>query len=338
MPELRLKKRGNTWYAHGTVAGDRVRQSLGTSDRGTAEELRAQLEARIWKRHTYGEEAVRTFEEAATSYMEQGGERRFLVPIITHFKGRNVASIHPGDVRNMALSVYPDASPQTRNRQAITPARAIINHAHSLGWCGHIRVELFATHKSRKHQPVNREWLDKFMAQADKDGLHHLSAAVLFMNQTGARRSEAVALCGEHVDLSRRMAILAKTKTDEWSVRHLTQELVLRIAALNPTDGERVFGYKLATSINRRMISVCKRAEIEYRSTHSAGRHSFGTNAMKVDGASIKAAMSAGGWKSAALFMQTYVHDDDGASELARKFDAETGLIGTDLTHAKKAK
>lgn len=49
-------------------------ESLGTRDKQVAEQIRAQYEARLWKSHTYGEEAVRLFEEAATSYMQQGGE------------------------------------------------------------------------------------------------------------------------------------------------------------------------------------------------------------------------------------------------------------------------
>ena len=64
MPGLKVQWRNGIAYAIGTVAGNRVRESLGTRDKALAEELRAQLEARLWKRHSYGEEAVRTFDEA----------------------------------------------------------------------------------------------------------------------------------------------------------------------------------------------------------------------------------------------------------------------------------
>lgn len=338
MPGLTLKSRDGIWYASGTVAGQRIRESLGTRDRGQAEQLRAQLEARLWKRHTYGEEAVRTFEEAALSYMKQGGEARFLEPIIRHFRGRTIGTIKPGEIRDMALQVLPKAAPATRNRQALVPARAVVNHAHSLGWCGPISVKLFETSKSRKHKPVDRAWLDAFMAQADADKLPHLAGAVLFMNQTGARASEAVNLLGEHVDLGQRIAVLAKTKTDEWSVRHLTSELVVRIAALGVREGEPVFRYTDPKAVNRRMAAVCKRAGIEPRTTHSAGRHSFGTNAMNVPGASIRDAMEAGGWKSAKLFLETYVHSHDAGRNLAAKFDAITGPVGTISAHEGEAK
>jgi integrase len=336
--DLELKERDGIWYAFGTIGGKRIRKSFGTRDKKVARELLAQFEAKAWKRHTYGEEAVRLFEEAATSYMKQGGESRYLVPIIKYFKGRAIGTIKPAEIRSMALSVYPDHAPATRNRQAIIPARAVINHAHDLGWCGSLKVKMFDVPKSNKHKPVDRVWLDAFLAQSDKDGLPHLSACVLFMNQTAARVSEAVNLMGEHVDLSERIAVLAKTKTEEWSVRHLTAELVARISGLGLKDGERVFSYTDRASVNRRMAMVCKRAGIVRRSTHSAGRHSFGTNAMTVDGASIKAAMDAGGWKSAKLFLETYVHSKDAGRSLAEKFDRQNGKIGAIVAQPAKRK
>lgn len=336
MSGLKLISRNGIWNVTGSVAGQRIRKSLGTRDRGRAEELRAQIEARIWKRHIYGEEAIRTFEEAALKYLEMGGEGRFVPALLHHFKGRQVASIKPGEVRAAALEIYPSAGAATRNRQAITPARSIINHAASLGWCAPIKVDLFPVPASRKHKPVDRQWLDAFLRQADADGLPHLAGLVLFMNQTGARVSEAVRLEGRHVDVTNRIALLERTKTDEWSPRYLTAELALRIGALAPEPDLPVFRYTDPKAVNRRIAAVCKRAGIEARTTHSAGRHSFGTNAMNLPGASIKAAMEAGGWKSVALFLKTYVHVQDAGRAIAAKLDEQAGLVGTDLTHSKR--
>jgi len=335
MPGLKPKEIKGIWYAYGTFNGKRIRESLGTRDEATARELCAHYEARLWKRHTYGEEAVRTFEEAAVSYLEQGGEGRYLAPIIKHFKGRPIGSIKPAEIRQAAMILYPKALPSTRNRQGIIPARAVINHAHDLGWCGPMRVKQFEVPKSRKNKPVDREWMDKFLAEADRSGLPHLSACVLFMHQTGARVSEAINLLGEHVDLSERIALLEKTKTDEWSPRYLTAELIARIAALKPVKGKRVFGYTDRQAVNRRIKAVCQRAGIEPRSSHAAGRHSFATNAIN-GGARIKDAMEAGGWKSAALFMGTYVHSQEAGRNVAGIFDLQTGPI--DIKSAEGAK
>lgn len=337
MSDLSIIERNGVWYATGTVNGERVRKSLRTRDKKRAQEQCALLEARIWKRHSYGEEAVRTFEEAAESYLKQGGEGRFLPPILKHFKGRALGKIMPGDVRDMAMTLYPKASPATRNRQAIVPAAAVINHGAKRGWCQPISVKMFEGSKSRKHKPVDRAWLRAFMAEADKSKLPHLSAIVLFMHQTGARVAEAVNLLGEHVDLQSRTALLAKTKTEENSVRHLTAELVARIAALGLRKGEPVFLYTDPKAVNRRMKAVAKRAGIEQRTTHSAGRHSFATNVM-ASGAMVKDAMEAGGWKSARLFMETYVHTDEAGKRIAKLFDEQSGPIDTSLPQAIPAR
>lgn len=335
MSNLKIDLREGVWYAVGTISGERVRKSLGTRDEARAQELCALYEARLWKRHSYGEEAVRTFEEAAESYLRQGGEGRFLPRILRHFKGRALGRIKPGDVRDMAVTLYPVGANSTRNRQAVTPAVSVINHGADRGWCAPIKVKAFDVPKSRKHVPVDREWLDAFIAEADKSKLPHLSAIVLFMHQTGARVAEAVNLTGEQVDLQRRIAVLAKTKTEEDSVRSLTAELVGRIAALNPGASERVFSYTDPKAVNRRMKAVAKRAKIAIRTTHSAGRHSFGTNAMNA-GAKVKDAMEAGGWKSAKLFMETYVHSNDAGKSVAALFDDQKGPIDTNAAQSLK--
>lgn len=335
MSGIKIEPREGIWYVTGTFKGKRIRKSLETRDKQTAEEIRARYEADLWKRHTYGEEAVRTFEEAAEDYMKQGGEKRFLPAIIKHFKNRSIGTIKPGEIRQMAIALYPNGAPRTRNRQGIAPARAVINHAHDLGWCGHIKVKQFETTKSVKHKPVDRTWLDKFIAESDRRKLPHLSALVLFMNQTGTRVAEAIRIIGNHVDLDSRMVALEKTKTEEWVYRHLTTELCLRIGALDAGPEDRIFSYTDPKAVNRRMKAVCKDAKIEPRTTHSAGRHSFGTNAMNA-GARVKDAMEAGGWKSARLFMETYVHSTEGGKNVATLFDQQKGPIDTELAQVKK--
>lgn len=337
MSDLHPEPRKGIYYAVGTFNGKRIRQSLRTRNEETAKEQCAILEAKLWKRRSYGEAAVRTFEEAALSYQEQGGEGRFLPRILKHFRGQALGSITPGDIRQMAILLYPKAGPATRNRQAIIPARAVIRHGHSRGWCAPISVELYPVPKSRKHKPVDRTWLDAFLKQSDADRLPHLSACVLFMNQTGTRVSEATRLQGQDINLAARTALLGRTKTDEDSYRYLTAELVGRIAALDPGPFDRVFSYTDPKAVNRRIHAVCKRAGIARRSTHSAGRHSFATNAID-GGAGIKDVMDAGGWKTARLFMETYVHSHDAGRRVAEMFDRKTGPIDALKTQGIKRK
>ena len=70
---LRLEKRGPTFYVRGTVAGYRIRESTGLSDRRAAELYKARLEADTIQRHALGYAATLTLADAAVTYMEAGG-------------------------------------------------------------------------------------------------------------------------------------------------------------------------------------------------------------------------------------------------------------------------
>lgn len=99
MPNLKVEPRNGIFYAIGTINRKRVRQSLETRDRKQADELCAILEAKLWERAKYGEAKVRTFEEAALSYMTQGGEGHPSVAQIRHslFTSRSPPlSVHGG--------------------------------------------------------------------------------------------------------------------------------------------------------------------------------------------------------------------------------------------------
>lgn len=329
---LVLKPVEGVWHVSGTIAGERIRRSLGTRDEETAQGLKADLESNLWKRSQYGDEAVRTFEEAAINYLKNGGkggaggDGTYLPKVLKYFKGRVIGSIKPAELRSMANAIYPGRAPATKNRQAIVPARAVIMHAHDLGWCGAIKVKQFDVPKSRKHKPVDRKWMVAFMAEADASKLPHLSALVLFMHETGTRVSEAIRIEGQNVDLSSGLVLLEKTKTDELVTRQLTAEISARLSHLGLVEGERVFGYTDPKAVNRVIKRVAGRAGIVKASTHSAGRHSFATNAMAA-GAKMKDAMEAGGWKSAKLFMETYVHSSEAGRNIAEMFDRQKGPI-----------
>lgn len=319
MAGLEVTWRAGIAYATGTVAGERIRKSLGTRHQGQAEELCAQFEARLWKRHSYGEEAVRTFEEAALDYQKAGGESRFLAPFIKRFRGRVLGTIKPGEIRKAARELYPHAKPATRNRQAIVPARAVINHAADLGWCAPIKIANFATRKTNR-TIAERDWIDAFLAQADADDLPHLAAAILFMWQNGPRISEVARVLPEHFDARKRTIVLATTKEDAWEVCHLSRELTTRIANLPQTEERPLFGYASRWGIRQRARAVCRRAGIRFIPSHQAGRHSFATNALRM-GATPRQVMDGGRWKTARMVLEIYAHEEAAGRAIADLFD-----------------
>lgn len=264
---------------------------------------------------------MHTFEDATKSYIEHGGEGKYLPSLLRRFGPDDVTTITPLAVRNAALLILPDAAPATRNRQVITPTRAVLYHAHELGWRMPARIRLFPAPKTRQTVPASRRWLEAFVDQCDTDQIPHLATCVLFMNLTGARVSEAINLLGEHVDLRKRTALLVKTKTDLNSLRYLPDHLVERIRDLGIAPGKRVFRYTSRYSVNERIEAVCERAAIPYKSAHTVGRHSFATNALNA-GVSVRVAMDAGGWKSSAIFLETYAHTIDAGRTVMDRFNS----------------
>ena len=261
-----------------------------------------------------------SFKDTALSYVEHGGEDRYLAPVVEYFGDRALASIAPFDIRQMALELYKDHSNSTRNRQGVTPARAVILHGYDRGWGPLIRVRRFKVEPATRKEPASVTWMTLFLRQCVKDELLPLAALVLFMNQTGSRISEAIRLEWSEVDLTKREVVLLKTKTSTFSRRALTDELVIRFNLLDKTS-KRVFGYTCRHSVNDRMKAVCERAGISYKSPHLVGRHSFATNAMN-SGIDIKRVMEAGDWKSVEVFLNTYVHVHDAARSVADRFNA----------------
>jgi len=267
---------------------------------------------------------TRTFREAAESYIEHGGDRRFLKPIIDYFDDRLISEIFPFDIREMAKALYPCHANSTINRQAITPARAVIVHAYDRGWCNMIRIKSLKVDRGSPRAPASPMWMHLFARQCETDGLPHLAACVMFMSQTGARVSEAVALRWPQVDLQARSAMLLRTKTGRNSERFLTDELVARLYRLQRTagDDDPVFRYKSRWSVNDRISAVCRRANIGYKPSHTCGRKAFATNAIAM-GVDVRSAMDAGDWKSADLFLKTYVFSRNAGRRVADIFNAK---------------
>jgi integrase len=141
------------------------------------------------------------------------------------------------------------------------------------------------------------------------------------MWQTGTRVSETARILPEHINLQERLILLETTKTGEWEIRHISRELMIRIANLPTQNGEPLFGYASRFGIRARMKAVCRRAGIPFVPPHQAGRHSFASTAFAM-GATVKEVMEAGGWKSARMVLEIYAHAKAAGRSVAGRFDA----------------
>lgn len=265
----------------------------------------------------------KTFAEAVASYVEHGGERRYLDDIVREIGGISLHKIVPFDIKALAKTLFPDHANSSLNRMIITPVSAVVNHAHQRGWGPVIRIRRFQVNRPPPKKAASQGWLHAFVRQCHKDQLPHVAALVLFMSQTGARVSEAIALEWPDVNLSTRTILLRRVKSEANSVRHLSDSLTARLFELRHSseNGSRVFRYTSRYSVNERIAAVCQRADISYKSSHTCGRHAMANNALSL-GADIKSTMIAGGWKNVAGFLNTYVNPRDSGRLVADRFNS----------------
>lgn len=222
---LKLYKRGAVWWISGTVHGQTVRESARTNDKEVAEAIRIKREAGLVSDHVYGPKATRTFAQGVESYLKAGGDPRFIGTeedgLLGHFYSDKLKDIKQNDLDEAARILYPDATPETRNRQCYTPFIAVWNHSVKNGW-----AELRQWQRPRKLKgtnvvrmarrragtfPVEYEHAARFVA-AMSPGPAMLMTALFY---TGMRPIEIFALEAGNVNVAARWITLTHTKTGE---------------------------------------------------------------------------------------------------------------------------
>ncbi|KSV84520.1 hypothetical protein N183_11885 [Sinorhizobium sp. Sb3] len=300
---LVIYRRGKIWHYRGTIAHRRLRGSTFTADKETAERIVAQRESTEWKSELYGPEAVLTFSQAVSLYLDAQKSDRFLVKLVSYWKDTLVRSINSGKVRQAAIALYPNATAATRNRQVIVPMQAVINHAAAMDLCRHLKVPHFKAEK-KEREPATWEWVQKFMAHANP----HLGALCCFMFLTGARISESLNVRWKDIDFATRKVLIRQTKVGAERRAHLPAVLVAAIANIqsNREPKAKTFKYSTLQSAKSPWRRAIERAGIKPLTYHAC-RHGFATS-MLHKGVDPITVAKLGGWKSAQHVFATYGH------------------------------
>lgn len=198
------------WYVRGTVRGRRIEESTGTRKRDKAEEFKSRRENELLDEAIHGRASVATFAHACASYLEFGGEGRFMTPILRHFGSTKLTKIDQIAVDACARALYPKGKNGTLIRQVYTPVSAVLQHAAARGMCPLVRLERPAQPKGKTRWLTTDE-AGRLVAACSE----HLRPIVLLMLYTGARVSEALYLDWAQVDLEARQVIYLDTKNGE---------------------------------------------------------------------------------------------------------------------------
>jgi integrase len=302
------------WILRGSIRGVRIEESTETSDRRRAEEIRAKRESELFEEAVYGRRATCTFAQAALSYLEAGGAKRFLKTVVEHFGETPLARIDQDAIDRGARKVYPNAADATRTRQFYTPVSSVLAHGAKRGWCSPILLE-----RPKASLPPFR-WLTPDEAERLIEAAsEHLRPLVIFLLYTGASTGEALWTDWRDIDLVSAHVAFSKTKNGEARGVPLHARVVAALANLPHREGEvfrrpdgRAYerpkggddtsaGSRIATGFD----GACRRAGIADFTPHGL-RHTWATwhYARNRD---LGALRTLGGWKSVAMVMR-YAH------------------------------
>lgn len=309
----RQKKKGpasRIAYISGTYAGDRIRESLGALTREEAQSKFERRRKEIIEAIDAGRDPDLKFASAAIAYSEADRDDRFLDALICALGEVRVADLTTPFVHEWARKLYPNAKPSTRNRQVIAPIMAVVNYCAEKKLCPPIRIKRLKEGKTSK-RAIDREWVDKFRSEAQRQGRVELGDMELMMFTTAARLGDAERLEWGDVRIEDKVAVLRDTKNGDDRDAILTPELARALAARRPQDGKgRVFGNWARRQLYRRWRAICDGAGIDYVPPHQAGRHSFATELMVRNKVDVKTTMSLGGWKSPTVLVDNYLHPE----------------------------
>ena len=302
--------RSPNWRIRGAYLGIRIDQSAGSTDRRVAAAILKKLKEQI-ERGAYAPAKGPTFASAMTSYLNAGGDARFLTPVLNHWGETPLAEITQERLDECAVTLYPDATAATRNRQVYTPISAVLKHAGV--------KEAFKRPKGSRSVPrvhwLRPEQLQRLLPACEAQN-PRFGAMCLYMTVTGSRLGEACDLDWRDVNLADATATARDTKNGHDRIVHLPPVAVAALANLGEKPEGRVFGYRKSG----RLYKLLSAAEKASGVTIPAGisfhifRHSYGA-LMKRLGADL---VGTGAWKSKQA-ASVYEHID--ATEEARKAD-----------------
>jgi integrase len=230
------------WSIRGTYLKVAVDRSTGTNRKALANRIKHQIERAI-ERGEYPEPRpvadAPTFLSAAVAYMKAGRSPRYVARLIEYFGDIPLTNIGQTEVDAAAISIYPDVTPATRNRQVYSPVSAI---------CRHADIDL----RLRRPKGAKGRVVTEFLSHPDAQAIILAALAIdrefalllTFLLFTGARLGEALALRWENVDLVHASARVVTSKNGLPRELFLRADLREALMAHRPQDGcGRVFRF-----------------------------------------------------------------------------------------------
>jgi integrase len=277
----------------------RVDRSAGTADKALAGKVLKEVEREIEDDFKRGrnEPVGPTFAGAVTKYINMGGEKRFLMPLLDHFGKTPMSQITQESIDEAALLLYPNTTPSTRNRQVYSPISAVLK-------ANRVNMPIIRPKGSRGATRTfyfePRE-VERLIAAASEQN-REFGLLLLFLLCTGLRLSEALSLQVRHLSLEDARAYVEKTKNGLPRTVHLPPQLVAAMAN-HPRGYDRegrVFRFSKCSRLYQRLQDAADSARviIPDRVAFHALRHTYGAYMRRYGDLDTSGLVAAGAWRS----------------------------------------
>lgn len=248
---LRAPRPGKTpnYEIRGSHLGFKVEVSSGTHKRSLARKQLKRIEECIEEHGQHPAPDIKpdpgqpTFLTAAIAYLQTGGRRKYVAPLIKHFREKPLTEINQAAIDGAVAAIYPHITdPGTQNCYIYTPVSAILHHA--LGdKCFVIR------------RPKGAKGREKTDFMWPNDAFAIIGAAeridiefglyLLSLLYTGIRKSEGLNIDAHDVKPAELAAWLRTSKNEDPRMLRLREDLAARLAAhLENHTGERLFRFR----------------------------------------------------------------------------------------------
>lgn len=281
------------WQIRGTVAGRHVHRTTHTSDKGIATKIKNKVEKELLEEIELGKLPPITFAQAVEVYWNKGGERKYTIKLLKHFKDTPISEIGQEQIDKAVDSLYHNAKANTINRSLISPFITVLRSAKKT-WPKRIELILIERRKETRVvvKPASDDHIQKLLPHCS-EGLARLLEMMTF---TGFRTGEALKV--EEEDCNDGYIHVGHTKNGE------PRMVPIPDGWTYPKDG---FGYRTTQGVGIALRKAHKLAGLEYYRGHQIGRHGFAARWLK-NGNSIKGLKDAGTWKTLKIVDETYGH------------------------------
>jgi integrase len=242
------------WSVRGTYLGQYVDRSTKATRRPIAQKFLAKSQREI-EQGTFSLPSEATFLSAAVAYMQAGGDRRPIKRLLEHFGDRPLRQVDQSAIDAAALTLFPNHSAATRNREVYTPVSAILKHAGR---------EFKIKRPKGSRGRVIRRWLWPEQAWKIIDAAYQLDSELALLCVMllfgGLRISEQLTMLCDDVRLDEAFAFVPDSKNGEPQPVHLTPYMIDELRShprgLN-RSGERLFRFHKGGGLDFKLIQAC---------------------------------------------------------------------------------